>query len=383
MELKKRTLKIMIASPRDVIEERQAVRDVIKNINYWAVFANIEFASVDWENNTYPSLSDYPQNAINEQLKGKYDILIGILWSRIGTKTPMHESGSVEEIEIAIKESKRKNRVNVMLYFKTDEIPQEKVDTEQIRKLQSFKSSLAERGVYYWEFKSTTEFKSYISQHLALLVQHKYWINSKEKVNIDFISNKESDVYSTASDSLIDAINQRTKVHEIISLLAIFHGKESNQQNSENDRLTQLLAQPKSQETFNQIKKVMDESALRIREQATLLGKEVEDIKVHFIRMFNAYSNSILLNDELSKKEKRNLLASITSLIDLRESYENISKEVDKSIKLHKIELKDSRFPAYNRSLKEYLKVKINYSNIFKDSIYLMDELEKVFKNII
>jgi hypothetical protein len=383
MTNKKRPLRILIASPGDVNEERQAIRDVIKNINYWAIFANIEFSTIDWENYSYPSIGDYPQDALNNQFKGKYDILIGVFWSRIGTKTPNYESGSIEEIEIAIDRYKKQRNVNVMLYFKTEHVPEGQIDNEQIKKLNEFKSNLSKRGVFYWDFQNTGDFKNYISQHLALLVQHKYWINSKEKINIDFIANQESEIYNSPSESFKDAVDQRSSVHEIISLLAIFHSKESSQLNIVNEKLTELLTLPKSKSVFNDIKNVMDESTLRIREQASILDKELKDIKIYFIKMFNAYSNSILLSDDLNRKERKELVKSIFSLIELKSSYLNIIGEVDKSIKLHKLEIKDNRFPAYSRALKEYLRIKILYRNIFKDSIYLMDELGESTKKLI
>jgi len=380
MKYKKRTLRILIASPGDVANERQAIRDVIKNINYWAIFANIEFETLDWENNSFPSIGEYPQEVINKQFRGKYDILIGVFWSKIGTRTPNYDSGSIEEIEIAIEKYRKQKDVEIMLYFKLEHIPEHEIELNQIESLNNFKSSLSNRGIYYWDFQNTGDFKNYLSQHLALLVQHRYWNNSKDKIDIKSISDEE--IYDSPSDSFRNALEHRKLIHEIISLLALFHKKEARLQGEENRMLNELLSFPKSKSVFDEVKDVMDESALRIREQSIILDKELKDIKTHFIKMFHAYSNSILMNAEMEQNERKDLIISINGLIVLRNTFLGIKKEVDKSIELLKIEIKDSRYPAYSRAIKEYLKIKINYSDIFRDSIYLMNELEKSVANL-
>ena len=377
----KNTVKIMIASPGDVLPERQAVRDVIKNVNYWAVFANIRFETIDWENNTYPTNSDYPQNAINQQIGNSFDILIGIFWTRIGTPTPKYPSGTIEEIENALNKSNKKKSIDVMLYFKMDEVLQQKTDSVQIEKLNSFKNELSSRGVYYWDFKNCNDFKNYLSQHLALLVQHKFW--SKDKESVKLISDYKNEPIKSASENYKEALSFRSEVHEIISLLAIYHQKESTQLNAENDRITILMKLPTSQQAFNQIRKEFDESTVRISEQNKNLEEELNDFKSSFFKMFNSYSSAMLMTEDLDRKTRKELLVSILSLVELTSGYENIKSEIDKSIKIHKLELKDSRFPAYNRILRKYLKTKEKYRDIFTESIYMIKELEKAAKKMI
>ena len=376
-----KTVKIMIASPGDVLQERQAVRDVIKNINYWAVFANIRFETIDWENNTYPTNSNYPQNAINLQIGDSYDILIGIFWSKIGTPTPKYSSGSIEEIENALRKSQKNKNINVMLYFKTDEIPSNSLDTNQIEKLGNYKKILSKKGVYYWEFKTANDFKNYLSQHLALLVQDKYW--SKDKGYSELITEIRNEPIKSAIENFDEALTMRKEIHEIISLLTIYHQKEANQVNEENDKIFVLLELPTSQETFNEIRKVIDKSTLRITEQNNFLKGEISDFKSSFLKMFNAYSSATLMNKDLNKKTRKKLLISILSLVELTTGYEKIKSEVDKGIDIHREELKDNKFPAYNRALKQYLKTKEMYSDMYAESIYMIKELDKVAKQII
>lgn len=135
----------MIASPSDVLPEREAVKDVIKAVNHWAIFANIRFESVGWESNTYPASGDYPQDVINNQIGNSYSILVAIFWSKVGTPTQSYPSGTIEEIESALK---RRKRVTAMLYFKTAEIPNHILDSDQVEQLKLYKNSLSPEKVF-------------------------------------------------------------------------------------------------------------------------------------------------------------------------------------------------------------------------------------------
>ena len=54
---------------------------------------------VGWETHSVPELGDRPQAIINRQILRESDLLIAVFWTRIGTATGAHPSGTVEEIE--------------------------------------------------------------------------------------------------------------------------------------------------------------------------------------------------------------------------------------------------------------------------------------------
>lgn len=69
MSYKANVVKVMIASPSDVAQERRIIRDVIQEWN--AIHAEdrkIILMPVGWETHSAPDMSDRPQEIINRQL---------------------------------------------------------------------------------------------------------------------------------------------------------------------------------------------------------------------------------------------------------------------------------------------------------------------------
>src|ERR1700674_5809828 len=90
----------LIISPGDVVEERQAVVDVIHRWNA-SVGANrgIRVEPVRWETHAHPDMSGPAQANVNEQIVDDCDFGIAVFWSRVGTPTAEYGSGSIEEVE--------------------------------------------------------------------------------------------------------------------------------------------------------------------------------------------------------------------------------------------------------------------------------------------
>src|ERR1035441_2233815 len=81
-------LRVMIASPGDVAEERKIVTEEIHRWNDAnAVARRIVLLPVKWETNSTPQFGNPPQTIINRQLLDEADIVVAIFGSRIGTPT--------------------------------------------------------------------------------------------------------------------------------------------------------------------------------------------------------------------------------------------------------------------------------------------------------
>src|ERR1700677_3816099 len=92
-------LRILIASPADVSQERQAAQRVISQWNASNSMARgVVLESVLWESHSYPAAGS-PQEVLNQQIVDDCDIVVGIFWTRLGTPTATAASGTVEEIE--------------------------------------------------------------------------------------------------------------------------------------------------------------------------------------------------------------------------------------------------------------------------------------------
>ena len=157
---------VLIASPRDVSEERDIIRE---EIHRWdsmhAVETKMSLQPVGWETDATPDLRERGQAVINRQLVDKCDMLIGVFWTRLGTPTPEADSGTVEEIERAANEGKR-----CIVYFSDKEISPSDIDHEQYKRLQEYKQVFNRRGLTD-SYKTLEEFRERVSRHITKAVQ--------------------------------------------------------------------------------------------------------------------------------------------------------------------------------------------------------------------
>ncbi|MFA0173397.1 DUF4062 domain-containing protein, partial [Vibrio splendidus] len=86
----------------------------------------------------------HPQKILNQQMVEDADFGIGIFWSKLGTPTDTHASGTVEEIE-----GLRNKGAKVSLYLSQQPIPQNM--QEEYRRLSDYIESLKHSGLlqYY------------------------------------------------------------------------------------------------------------------------------------------------------------------------------------------------------------------------------------------
>jgi len=154
---------IAIASPSDVQKERDAV---LKVFNRWNDTNDLAFLhSKMWESSSVPTLGDHPQHILNHSIIEKSDLLLAILWSKLGTPTPTASSGTVEEIREFIK---IKGPGRVMLYFCKRDIPYD-TDPSDFVKLRDFKDQMRTQGLYH-EFHTLEEFERDLYRHLDVKV---------------------------------------------------------------------------------------------------------------------------------------------------------------------------------------------------------------------
>ena len=157
---------ILIASPSDVQEERQLVRELI--INWNAVHSKSKgcmLTPVMWETHSTPEMGDEPQVILNRQLVDECDALIGIFWTRIGTPTSAAESGTVEEIECFIASGKP-----VMLYFSSRPVPPDQIDQEQLSDVRRIRWQYMKRGLIN-SYQSLDDLREMLTRNLVNLAE--------------------------------------------------------------------------------------------------------------------------------------------------------------------------------------------------------------------
>ena len=144
MSFSAEVLRVLIASPSDVHKERDQIENAIFQWNsLYAEETGIILLPSRWENDVTPTYHGAdPQQVINEQLVRKCDILIGVFWTKLGTPTLNHTSGTLEELNIFIEQGKE-----VMVYFLDKDIPRG-INYQEVQKVEDYRSEYGKKGVY-------------------------------------------------------------------------------------------------------------------------------------------------------------------------------------------------------------------------------------------
>lgn len=160
-------LKILIASPGDVDEERQAIPEVIARWNNTnSETTKVVLLPVKWETHSAPLMGDRPQGVINEQVVKSCDMAIGVFWTRLGSPTGTSESGTAEEIDWFIKNNKP-----VMLYFSSRDIDPTKLDIDQYKALKDFEKRMQKIGLT-GSYSSLADFREKLLNQLSINVRN-------------------------------------------------------------------------------------------------------------------------------------------------------------------------------------------------------------------
>lgn len=188
MSYKSTTFNVMIASPGDVAAERAMIRDAVYEWNAVnSISRRIVLMPVGWETHASPDMGATAQEVINQQVLDKCDLLVGVFWTRIGTATDKNISGSVEEIEAHIAKGKP-----AMLYFSSQPVVIDSVDSDQIQKLNSFKSSCFKRGLCD-SYHNHSDFKEKFYRHLQLKInEHSLFQVEASSQQLDEINESRS-----------------------------------------------------------------------------------------------------------------------------------------------------------------------------------------------
>lgn len=193
---------VMIASPSDVINERQLVRKIIHKWN--AVQSSVKhiiLLPVGWEYDTTPTMGNGPQEIINKQLLEGSDLLIGIFCTRIGTPTKDAISGTVEEIEKHIEEGKP-----TMLYFSNVPAVPASIDQKQYKTLTKFKKECQKKGLVE-TYDSYEDFSEKFDRQLAILINKNDYFKTYNKLKIE----KLPEYNDNLNYKLIQALSKEAK----------------------------------------------------------------------------------------------------------------------------------------------------------------------------
>lgn len=154
--------KVFLASPSDVPKERQIARDTIQRWNeLHSEKAGVILQAIGWETHSYSAMGERAQGVLNKQILKDSDFLIGMFWTRIGTPTGEHESGTLEEIREHINAGKP-----AMICFSDQPVQMGSVNQEQYNKLMEFKAECYDKGLVS-TYETLESFKNIVHDSLV------------------------------------------------------------------------------------------------------------------------------------------------------------------------------------------------------------------------
>src|SRR5207248_5349901 len=194
-------LSILGSCPSDLGAELTVLQSVVEELNPKLRDAySVQLRLMTAVNSVVPGIGTDPQAVVSSQIGEQYDIYIGLLGTRFGTKTPRAGSGTEEEFrEARDRWLNSPTSVRILFYFKAaSDVSVQDLDLEQLSRVQKFKKSTAEKELLYAEFRTTNDFLRLVRDHLWDLVA-KQWDGDKckwrplgaEEIELDRITLQE------------------------------------------------------------------------------------------------------------------------------------------------------------------------------------------------
>ena len=157
-------VRTFIASPGDVLKERELARKVVAE---WNAAHSLDrgaiVEAVMIETHAQTALGQHPQEIINRQLLDRCDFLIAIFWSKLGTPTNKEKSGTIHEI---VGFADQKGPENVLLFFSKKDYPAD-TNLDCLKELKQFQNEMQSRGLYI-DYKDHHEFETKLRQQLEM-----------------------------------------------------------------------------------------------------------------------------------------------------------------------------------------------------------------------
>jgi hypothetical protein len=193
-------LRIFVASPGDVADERAQLARVVEQVNQilgaLVPESGLVLELIRWETHVHPGLGADAQAVVNEQLQiGTYDVFVGIFWTRFGTPTPRAESGTEEEFRVAYEAWKRRGRaIQIMVYFcrSSAAIPDDEKAVEQLRKVVRFREQLFREGLAR-DYDEHADFADHVRRDLVLVLGQLLHANSSPASVVSGVARGSSD----------------------------------------------------------------------------------------------------------------------------------------------------------------------------------------------
>lgn len=364
-------LTIFVASPDDVLDEREVLEEVIREFNIsWGNQFKINLELVRWETHSYPGVDIDTQEVINKQIGENYDIFIGIMWKKFGTPTGRAGSGTVEEFNKAYKLYKKNpEKLNILFYFKNEPIPPSDINIKDLEKIEEFRNTLGPQGTLFWFFKDTEAFKDLVRIHLTMVFQE--WrkriiekrdmekeikekevsIKNAKEIIKDVLEEDEDEAgfLELVENVVINMAKSTEIMNRMRKLIEVFGNKI-------NERTEEMAIFTKGK-TYNiqEAKKLSNLAAKDMDQFSEGMEKEIPLFSETSSKALNSMVKSVNLLTDFKSENKKDILDSFNEIKNLKET---ISFALSTQINFRNVIASLPRITTkFNKSKKNTLKV--------------------------
>lgn len=162
-------LRVFIASPGDVVEERHAARQVVDNLNdvlHGHLGWHVQL--LGWED-TLPGCGR-PQGIINKDVD-TCDLFLGVVWQRWGSPTGRYSSGFEEEFKRALRRHRKMGAPEIWLSFRAVDSDRIKDPGDQLKRVLAFRQDqIKSRDVLFKEHADKDEWATNLYKWLLTYI---------------------------------------------------------------------------------------------------------------------------------------------------------------------------------------------------------------------
>ncbi|MFL6209508.1 MAG: tetratricopeptide repeat protein [Pyrinomonadaceae bacterium] len=204
-------IKVFIASPSDLAEERALFPEIIKQVNTLkARSMDCLFEAMGWED----TLLDWgrAQGLINEDVR-QCDIFVMLLWKRWGQSTGKSTSGTEEEFNIAYERYEKTGNPQLLLYFRS--VPQAMMADpgKQLQQIIKFKAKIEKHRICLFKtYDGKEQWAELIKEHLSR------WLDKKKR-GIGYTIEGEGEITYPLLDTEKRILNLQQELETARSLL--------------------------------------------------------------------------------------------------------------------------------------------------------------------
>lgn len=325
---------IFISGTSEAEAEKAALKRVLDELTgVLEKTHNVTLRMIGWPETIRPGVGTDPQNVINQQIGGGYDIYVGVLGSRFGQATPRAGSGTEEEFNVALDRFRQDSAaVRVLFYFNRVAQDPFTLDLQQVQKVRTFRNNLAPTGVLFFDFNDIADFTEKVRNHLHHLIVDEWegeaWkevnpvqpsalntevaisscpvANASEVAEPGEIEEEELGLmeimkeFEDSTQALPAALSQIGDQIKLVGQKLESRTGESNQLEERQRQLQQVAGSREKQDYSEQAKAIADQAAIDIDEFATGVAASLHNFNRENRAMFDHLRRVMFVQREFS-----------------------------------------------------------------------------------